>query len=121
MSARELLGLMLAAAVAFAIFNLTLQVAANVILPAIDQVLGTGLRSGIIRLGNKPERMIFLGPLLASFIAGLTTVALFGSLYRNAWQKEMESSVDCPHCLSLVPAEATKCAFCGSDLSERDV
>jgi large conductance mechanosensitive channel len=64
---------------------------------------------------------VFLTTVVTFLIVGVVVYLLVRSITRLGPSKAevLATTKDCPFCLSKVPLRATKCAFCGSDLTGR--
>ena len=61
---------------------------------------------------------ILLGGILYHGVALLLTLGLVSLFLPRIWAGDEAAKLECPYCLSLVPFEATKCAFCASELPD---
>jgi len=64
---------------------------------------------------------LFISTLVTFLIVGFVVYLMVRGVARIG-PKKVEAAAttkDCPYCLSKIPIRATKCAFCGSDLTGR--
>ena len=65
---------------------------------------------------------LFVNSLISFFIVALAVFFLVRAINRLKRQEEAPpeepTTKDCPYCLSSIPIQASKCAYCGSDLSQ---
>lgn len=60
-----------------------------------------------------------MNALISFVIVALVTFLLIRAMNRLRWQQEVapvETTKECPYCLSAIPVQATRCAHCTSDL-----
>ena len=64
---------------------------------------------------------LFLSSVVTFLIVGVVVYLMVRSITRLGPKKAEAPATakDCPYCLSKIPIRATKCAFCGSDLTGR--
>ncbi|MFN2571640.1 MAG: large conductance mechanosensitive channel protein MscL [Gemmatimonadales bacterium] len=64
---------------------------------------------------------LFLSTVMTFLIVGFVVYLIVRSVTRMGPKKAdaPATTKDCPYCLSKIPLEATRCAFCGSDLAGR--
>jgi large conductance mechanosensitive channel len=64
---------------------------------------------------------LFISTLITFLIVGFVVYLMVRAVTRLGPKKaEVPASTkDCPYCLSKIPLKATKCAFCGSDVTGR--
>lgn len=64
---------------------------------------------------------MFITTIVTFLIVGFVVYLLLRSVARFAPKKAdaPATTKDCPYCLSKIPIRATKCAFCGSDVTGR--
>jgi large conductance mechanosensitive channel len=117
-----------AVAVALTTFQVTLNLISNVLYPVIHSLTSLNLSQLSIDLTKArtpfgPDSYldtVRFGPSLALLLAGLTTVIVLAQAYRWSLNAAAAGSVECPYCLSAIPLEASRCAYCGADQSEQD-
>jgi len=64
---------------------------------------------------------LFISTIVTFLIVALVVYLMLKSVTRLGPKKAdaAPTTKDCPYCLSKIPLKATKCAFCGSDLTGR--
>ena len=64
---------------------------------------------------------LFISTVVTFLIVGFVVYLMVRSITRLGPKKaEVQATTkDCPYCLSKIPLKATKCAFCGSDVTGR--
>jgi large conductance mechanosensitive channel len=64
---------------------------------------------------------LFLSTIVTFLIVGFVVYLMVRSVTRLGPKKAEAPATtkDCPYCLSKIPLRATKCAFCGSDVTDR--
>jgi hypothetical protein len=86
-------------------------------LPIVDAIFGVELRTATIDLGEAgPQDDIFISVILSSLVAATIVLGSLALILRSNWERDAASTVVCPYCLSSVPAEATRCAYCTAEL-----
>ena len=62
---------------------------------------------------------VFINALISFVIVALVTFSLIRAMNRLRREQEVapvETTKECPYCLSTIPVQATRCAHCTSDL-----
>ena len=64
---------------------------------------------------------LFISTIVTFLIVGFVVYLMVKSVTRLGPKKveAAPTTKDCPYCLSKIPLKATKCAFCGSELTSR--
>ena len=111
-------------ALALSTFQVASIVIGYVLYPLVYRLLAVDLNTISIRLSNTDEdrlqpdlfrSTIMLGPSLRVLLAGLVTAYVLVQGYRWSLRVAAEGTVECPYCLSAIPDQATRCAYCGAD------
>jgi large conductance mechanosensitive channel len=109
-----------AVAAGLALYNLFVTLAYDVVLPVINAIVGVNLLQEGIQIGRRAQVLnneVYAGRVIAEtiaiLIAGILGVWLLPRMWRNA-EADLRA---CPFCLSDIPLEATKCAYCASGVT----
>ena len=111
-------------ALALTTFQIASCVIGYVLYPLVFKLLNVDLNTIAIRLADsdgdrlQPDLFrstIMLGPGLRVVLAGLVTAFVLLQGYRWTLRAASEGTVECPYCLSAIPVEATRCAYCGAE------
>jgi large conductance mechanosensitive channel len=113
----HLLAFIFAAAAGSAMYSVTSAIVAGAVLPIVDTIFGVELRTATIDLGEAgPQDDIFVSVILSSLVAATVVLGSLALILRRNWERDVASTAVCPYCLSSVPAEATRCAYCTAEL-----
>jgi hypothetical protein len=117
-----------AAAFALVTFQIAMSVVGYVLFPVVARLIDVNLDTIPIRLSGSDssgfrvdpyQTTVLLGPTLRVLLAGVATLIVLAQCYRWSLSAAAVDTVECPYCLSAIPDEATRCAYCGADQPER--
>jgi hypothetical protein len=116
-----------AVALGYGVFQLASTIIGYVFYPLVYRLIDVDLNTIPIHLAesNRFDQSsyldsILLGPILRVVLSGLLTLIVLAQAYLWSLTAASADSVECPYCLSVIPVEASRCAYCGADQPELD-
>ena len=115
------IAIVLSVAIGFGLWEIIDNSLDYLLYPVIHYATGLDLRDLHVTLPHDQfadpfTNTVFFGPIVAAGLTTLLAGLILFVAFRWLWEEASEGEVECPYCLSQVPAEAVKCAYCASDL-----
>ena len=105
-------------AFAMTLESLLFVVGFDILLPIAGAIVGTNLQQDTLHIsGSGIDEIRIIYSRLLAYAFTLIVLALGLKIVLRRESAEEADKVECPYCLSAIPFEATRCAFCGSDVA----
>ena len=109
--------LILVVALALTLNSLLNVISLDVIIPLLGAIVGTNfLQDQITLRGEGLETISITYIRVLTYAFNLAVLGMLLSVVARREHEEEPDEVECPYCLSAIPAEASRCAFCASDI-----
>jgi large conductance mechanosensitive channel len=95
----------------------------DILMPPIGKLLGGGSYPSLAAAKAAGAPVVAYGAFISAVIDFVIVAFCIFLLVKatNALKKPAPTTKECPHCLSVIPIRAMRCAHCTSDLNPRNV